>query len=731
MIAPADAGDKRVEVGIEPDDEPARKGKRARVRVLESTAARRDDARGAIEQAGDDPPLAVAEVGFAEAGEDLGDAHLRCSLDLGVAVDEREVERGSEPPADGGLARARHADQHDGAPDRAGRARRCGSFRRHPGGYRACVRAKANRLLLPAMAAALAAAATAQEAPTPPPAPPAPSEAPTSLLPDVLEEVPAREPVRPPPPAAPPPGPAALPGAAPAASAPAAGPAAAPVTPGPLPGAAPPELPGPSRPAASAGLVTEATVGLAPDLFAGSDGRFLAALLNRLDGPLASRWGQIVVQRALLTEAAPPPGIHPGDWLAARVRALVALGAAADAHRMLLRVRRADYTPRLIVAAAHAALAAGDPIGLCAFVADGRAVSDDNPAFVLADGWCSALAGDPFSANQLFDAARRRRLADPFDIQLAERVASTAAATRSAGNPVWREVDRLSAWRVGLAGATGTAIPPELAAAAPPAMRAWMVRLPRVPVEQRAALVPEAAAMGALSAAEAGRILALDAGAAPAGEAAARPGGQLRAALEAPARAQRLAALRALLARVPEESAARHGWRVVAAEAAARVAPDPGLADEAPALVEAMLAAGFVGNARAWWPVAAEAGGDVAARVAGLLAGVDADVPAEPDRFARATTAHRGALLRAGLEGLGRQVEGDPVPRLANGWTAAIDAALAAGRRGEALVLAATGMQGLMADLPPDHFRRIVAALVAAGLRDEAGLMVAEAATRG
>lgn len=579
----------------------------------------------------------------------------------------------------------------------------------------------ANRLLL---LLAMPVAAAAQEAADAPPEPPA--GAPTSILPDFLEEVPTRPVVRPPPAETAPPA-SGLPAAiAPAGPAQAGQESAA----GPAPPGREPELPRPNRPAARAGLVTEATVGLAPDLFAGSDGRFLAGLLNRLDGPLASRWGQIILQRALLSEADPPPGIHPGDWLAARVRALVAIGSAADAHRMLIRVRRADYTPRLIAAAAHAALAAGDPVGLCPLVVDGRAASDDNPTFVLADGWCSALAGDPFSANQLFDQARRQRIADPLDIQLAERVASALATTRSAGNPVWREVDRLSAWRVGLAAATGTAIPPDLVAAAAPAMRAWMVRLPRVAADVRAALAPEAAAHGALSAAEAGRILSLDSALAPAGEAAARPGGQLRLAAGAATAAQRLAAIRALLERGAEGSAERHGWRVVAGPLAARIPPDPALAGDAPALVEAMLAAGFVGNARAWWPVAEDAGGEVRARVAAMLAAVDAGVAPDLDSFADRTSAARAALVRAGLEGLGRD-PGGATPRLADSWTEAMDVALEAGRRGEALVLAATGMQGRFAEVAPDHFRRIVAALVAAGLADEAALMVAEAATRG
>ncbi|MFQ3595350.1 MAG: hypothetical protein SNJ63_04505, partial [Sphingomonadaceae bacterium] len=279
----------------------------------------------------------------------------------------------------------------------------------------------------------MASATAAQEAEEPPSPPPA-REAPTSILPDIFGPAPPPPP-RPVPeqrPALAEPGEAALPGlpAPPAGTVPSRAPAPAEQA------ARPAELPGPTRPAASAGLVTEATIGFPRGIFAGSDGRFLAGLLVRLEGPLASRWGQIAVQRLLLTEADPPPGIDPGDWLAARTRALVAIGAAAEAHRMVMRVRRADYSPRLYGAAAHAALAAGDPLGLCPIAADGRAASDDNPAFVLADGYCSAIAGDPFSANQLFEEARRRRIADPFDLQLAERIAALGG-TRSAGNPVW------------------------------------------------------------------------------------------------------------------------------------------------------------------------------------------------------------------------------------------------------------------------------------------------------
>jgi hypothetical protein len=492
-------------------------------------------------------------------------------------------------------------------------------------------------------------------------------------------------------------------------------------------------LAGPVRPAAGAGLLSPATHGVGPDFFAGADGRYLAALLNRLDGPLASRWAQIALTRALVSQTAPPPGIHPGDWLAARARALVALGSAAEAHRMVGRVRLADYTPRLFAAAAEAAVAAGDPVGLCPIAAEGRQVSGDNPAFVLADAMCAAIAGDPFSANQLFEEARRERIVDPFDIQLTERVASLAGGTRGAGNPVWEEVERLTAWRVGLAGAAGVEVPEAMLVAAPARARLWLVRNPGVPLARRLALAPEAAAAGVLSAAELARLYALDLEGRPVGGAEASPGGTLRTALTAPDAGARVAAIAALVGGAGEDPATAQGLRIAAGAAAARIVPSAARAEDAVLLIEAMLAAGQAQAAADWWPVLADADGEVRARVFALLAPVSQAVAEEGDllgRFGRAASAARAERVRGGLHGLGVELGEAPDP-VANAWTAALDAALAARRPGEILVVAAAGLQGGLAELPPDALRRIAAALVAAGFEDEARLMVAEAAMRG
>ena len=65
-----------------------------------------------LDQPGDHPALAVAEIGLAESLEDLGDGHPRGFLDLLVGIDESEVQRRGKALADAGLADAHHADQH-------------------------------------------------------------------------------------------------------------------------------------------------------------------------------------------------------------------------------------------------------------------------------------------------------------------------------------------------------------------------------------------------------------------------------------------------------------------------------------------------------------------------------------------------------------------------------------------------------------------------------------------
>ncbi|QMW23476.1 hypothetical protein [Sandaracinobacteroides saxicola] len=549
------------------------------------------------------------------------------------------------------------------------------------------------------LALLLAAAAQAQEAPKPllPPgmATPAEQAAPVELPPTVLPAPPAEDETTDP--------------AADAAPA-----EAAPELLVSLP--ASPEL-------RRAGLLLPADGGYGEGLFARSNGRFLAGLMNRLDAPLASRWLQIIVTRALLSSADAPADVNAADWLAARARALTRLGAAADAHRLLLKIPPERFTRNLYQAAGDAALAAGDPVALCPLAATARSLSTAG-MWALADGYCSAIAGDDLTSASLFDALRRRKLVNGFDIGLAERLASTAGEGRRASNPDWGEVGRLSAWRLGLASAAGLALPDALVAGASPQLAAWMVRLPGLPLARRVEMLPRAVATGAFSAVEANRLLAAQLPSLNPAAVEASAAGQLRVAWSAPDVGDRADAIAALLARAPDGSPERYGWLVAAGPAASTILPGTALRAQAPTLVAAMLAAGIVPRARLWASVTGE---DPA--VWALLAphGASGD---RFDSWAKTVPPHRAALLAAGLRGLGQSIGPAPEP-LENGWTRALDAALAADDAGGVLILAATGMQLGWTQVAPDVLRRIVDALRRTGREAEARLIVSEAATRG
>lgn len=559
----------------------------------------------------------------------------------------------------------------------------------------------------------------------------APSGAPKSLLPDDIAEPPApsSDAVEAPVSMAPGTAPAPLPGFEPLPAAE----AALPEVPEPEPKDPLAELAGPTMAPERAGLLTQSEGGTRADLFAGSDARFLSALLARIDAPLASRWGQILLQRALLSAADAPAPVNPADWVAARAGALVRLGAGTDAHRLVSRIAIDRYTAPLYGAAAQAAVAAGDPMALCPLSPLARVLTE-SPTWALADAMCLSILGDDVGASLLFDRLRRSKDLSAFDIGLAERVASATGGSRRGANPEWVEAGGLTAWRIGLASAAGLEIPADLLAAASPAARAWYVRLPGQSLESRAGLAPSVAATGAISTDELTRLLAAAADELDGTAAGNSPGGRLRTANVAADAADRISAMKTLWADAPEGSAEAYGRQLATARAAARIAPTPGRADSAAGLVASLLAAGMAPAAERWWAAMADASDAERAAVWALLAPVSARVPLESglfDAWAGTVPAHRAQLLAAGLQGLGRGSVGPEIASLDNDWTRALDRAVAARRTGEVMLIAATGLKGSWAEVPPDYLRRIARALVAVGHAPEARLIVAEAATRG
>ncbi len=594
----------------------------------------------------------------------------------------------------------------------------------------------------------------------------APAEAPRSLLPDAFRDTPA-----PPPRAAPLVAPVLVAPSAPAGAAPAEAPAGvAPLLRDQLVTGADTAMdaPGPDPFAALAqtdfglfGPLSPEAGGYGPAVFAGSNGRFLAGLAWRIDAPIASRWAAITLRRALLSASTAPDGIAFGTWVAARAWALLRLGEIDGAKALVDAMPIDRFSPALYRVAAQVALAGGDVAGLCPIAVTGQSLSRD-PLWQLAVGMCAAIQGDDITAAGIFDELRgsgrnNGRNVEAFDVRLGERIATLAGGAGRASNINWGEAPPLTPYRYGVATAAGVAVPEERLAALGPARYGWVVRNPAVAPAVRLDMLRQAAVIGTVSAGElVSGVAALSPQDAPGAvvlEAEAGPDtrvGRLRTAFAGGSMADRRAALRAIWASGEGAEAVgalpiddtRYGALLESAPAAARLSIGPASAADSDRIIAALLAAGDTAAARRWWRIADGADAKVRGAAWALLATGAGGVPvsvAEFDRWRSATgaDARRAGLLIAALAGLGEatgsewaDLRAELLPQAGTSWSRAIDAAAAARHMGEVSLLAATGLQGAWADVPPLHLYHIVAALVRTGHGAEARLIAAEAMTR-
>lgn len=112
-VSPRGSVGQHIDGGIEPDGDGAIVQQVAGAGIGEGPAAGRDYPDLPVDQAGDQPPLAVAEILLAEALEDLGRRETGRILDGRVAVDEWQPEPPCQAPSDGRLAGAHQADEDD------------------------------------------------------------------------------------------------------------------------------------------------------------------------------------------------------------------------------------------------------------------------------------------------------------------------------------------------------------------------------------------------------------------------------------------------------------------------------------------------------------------------------------------------------------------------------------------------------------------------------------------
>lgn len=497
--------------------------------------------------------------------------------------------------------------------------------------------------------------------------------------------------------------------------------------------------PGARRLLTRIGPLTPETGGLAPDAF-GVRGQYAAAIMRKTSGRLASRWGQILLRRALASAIDTPATINGADLAAERASLLLRMGESATARRIVQSVDYDRASPRLVNAAQQTYLANADPAGMCPYVPAGLAHGDQQ-TWRLASAICSGLSGEAGPAGWAIGRVRSSGKISNFDILLAERVLGATGAGRRSTTIEWDNIDRLTSWRFGMATATAIPVPEALRTAAPYYMKGWTVLAPMTDMPGRVAAAPEAAARGVLSSEAYVSLLSAAAGEEEPGAELAAQTEQLRSAFSLATGADRYAAMQGLWGAGSTPTQA-YAALVATARAAAALPAGTDVGDDPWQLIGSMLAAGYDENAIAWVPavsVGSRAWGVLAVGSPRPLTGMSAGAVGQFSGDDDSADYLRSKFLLAGLAGLGRLDAGAAASAADDlevdlgkqtRWSRAIIAAAERREPGMVALLAAAGMQGEWSEVPPYHLYYIVRALREVGLPSEARMIAAEALVR-
>lgn len=493
------------------------------------------------------------------------------------------------------------------------------------------------------------------------------------------------------------------------------------------------------RSMARVGVITTAEGGLPSGSLAKQPASLVRAALSGTKGPLVSRWGHIMLRRALASRLAAPAGMNPAEFAALRIGLLNRMGEHVAARAIAQDVDTNNWNKALTNAAIEAYLGTSDIVGACPAVRY-QGDSRDDPQWVMLQSICRAFAGEGAAAGTQLDRAMRRGIAPRIDVLLAQRFAGAAGRGRRAVNVEWDGVEELNPWRYALANAVGQEIPAALLQDAGPYYQRIAAVSPMLPLPARVTGADRAAGEGIMSANAMvdlySQIYAEDGIEGDPALTASR----LRDAYVAPEVGARWQAIQDVWGGT---SPGDYGRSVLTAYAAARLPASSSLADNAEPLIASMLTAGLDKDAMAWGAVVEEgsAGWGLLALAqpnrSGAVRSGAIDTYVDADGSAGQT---KSKFLIAGLSGLGRldqQTVGDFSDRLGMNlgretrWTKLIDRAAAVDNKGLVALLAGLGMQGTGWDkMTPVYLYHIVSALDRVGMRAEARMIAAEAVAR-
>jgi hypothetical protein len=499
------------------------------------------------------------------------------------------------------------------------------------------------------------------------------------------------------------------------------------------------------RSLAQVGILAPSEGGLPARSLAQQPQSVVRAVLAGTRGPLVSRWGHILVRRALVSRLAAPQGMSPVEFAALRAGVLNSMGEFAAARAIAQDIDTSNWNRALTSQALTAYIAASDLIGACPAVRLQGAERED-PQWVMLQAICNAYAGEEALGGSQLDRALANEIAPDIDILLAQRFAGAAGRARRGVTIEWTGVEELTPWRFAIANAVGEPVPDELLETALEQQGGAYYQLaassaPMLPLADRARHAAFAASAGVLSASAMVDLYSqIYTEEAIAGD-TARRAADLREAYVGTAPATRIDAIRRLWNAFEGQDG--FAARILTAYAAARIPPASEYGDAAGELIASMLNAGLDRDAAAWSDVVEEGSAGWALIALANAQGGAVNPGAVEEFFGNddSEDARKSAFLVAGLAGLGRLSDGD-FQSLSNDldvdfsrqtrWTRLIDRAAELENLPMVALLAGLGMQGTSwSQMTPLHLYHITSSLRRVGLEAEARMIAAEAVARG
>jgi hypothetical protein len=488
------------------------------------------------------------------------------------------------------------------------------------------------------------------------------------------------------------------------------------------------------------GIIDASEGGMPEGSLANQSESLVRTALEGTKRPLISRWGHIVLRRALVSRLDAPGGMGAAEFAALRANVLNSLGEHQVARALVQQVDAGNYNDALRDAAIDAYIGTGDLLGSCPIVRRGDRDARDDTAWLLLREICGAYAGEEARASRDIRRLLSEEKVPVIDGRLAERFAGAAGLGQRAVNIEWEGVGGLTPLRFAMANALGEPVPQGLLDEAGAYYLKASATAPMLTAESRIAGAELAARSGIMSSrAMVDLYSAVFARGNGAGD-AVLTAERLRAAYVGEDVSDRLDAIQDVWG---GNDAGRYGRMVTTAYAAARLPVSAGQKSAADDLITAMLTAGLDRDAGAWASVV-EPGSQGWALLA--LSQPDQTQQVDVDAFDdfvsqdNSSKQHKSRMLLAGLVALNRietaqytEYSEDLALDLTRetAWTRAIDKASEARNSALVVLLAGLGMQGSGWDkMTGLHLYHIVRALERVGLEAEARLIAAEAVAR-